>query len=308
MAAFSYVALVTPAEGRAVHMAIGEGVILIGALLGNTLNAAFVDNLGLDKVAYISAAISILPCLVIVLLVVDSASVKSLNEKWKWTEILGLTNLLSAFRCILKKRPGQGRKLLILTFILYAGPFVSSIGFSSNAFLYFTKERGMTLSDYSTFLVFEEAMKGLGGGIVLFLLAKFVEMEFFNLLIISCAIEILGYVSISLPFYPVCVWVGAIFFIGHSIVLALVRSLQAELCDKNELGMMFAFDSIYMVTINNFASIGFHAMYSASFQVWPEMTFAVCALILILSMVVIIFVSILKDRHDSITCQDTNNK
>ena len=308
MAGFSYVALVTPPDKHPVYMAFFEATILVGVLLGNTLNAAIVDTLGLDVMAYISAGASILPCLIIIFSVSNTKHLKTSEEKWRWKEILGWRNLLSAFHCILKKRPGIGRLLLILTFLMYAGSFISSIGFSTTSFLYFTKQKGMTVTLYSSFLIYEEAMKGLGGSFILLAISMCKKpVDYFHLLITGYVFDISAFIIMSLPFYPVGAWIGCAMFVGHTITRAQVRALQAQLCDRDELGKMFAFDSIYQVIVNNAVSIGYRAVYSATLEVWPECSFSLCALVLLMSMVVAVFVSFLKQRHELLLKDDSNN-
>lgn len=300
MASLSFVAHTIPTEKHPVHMAICEGTLLIGLLLGNTLNGALVSSLGLDTITYINFGLSVLPCFIIVLGVVDTTVTRPPSQEWKWTEILGWKNLSSAFRCILKKREGKGRVLLILTFLLYAGPYIAAKGFSSISFLYATKDNGMPMAIYSIFFAYHEAMKGFGGGIVLYITSKWFNIDFFHLMIISTAVQAFGFISMTSLYYPVNIWLGATLFGGYTLVQAQVRCLQAKLCEQNEVGKIFAFDSIFQALMHNAADIAFHSIYGATFQIWSRLCFAISTLILIFTMLLEIAASILKDKHDLI--------
>ena len=54
MASYSYIATISPENKRALRIAMLEGIMLVGNLIGSTLCGVIADNLGLYVNAYIS--------------------------------------------------------------------------------------------------------------------------------------------------------------------------------------------------------------------------------------------------------------
>lgn len=300
MASYSYISIISPDEKRGLMIALFGGAMLIGTLIGTSLCGVIADNLGLDANAYASAGISVLPCIVTVFGISQSKGNSqdgAASPSWKWKDAFGFQNLSSAFRCIVRPRPGRGRILLILTFVINAGPLMANTGFGATTFLYLVKHRGWTLTEYSVYNSVYEAVAGVGTAVILYSSWKYIKIDFFNLMISGCASGVFGYILMSIPVIPANFYISSALNIGVPTVNVLVKVLQIRLCGKDEYARLFAFDAIYNILTANSVTIAYKSLYSATLPVWPEAFLALNALVILITMIVVCFHAVIHDHH-----------
>lgn len=303
MSGFSYVAFITPPSKQSFAMAMSEGTLLVGVLIGNSINGVLADRLGVANMAYISAGISVTPGLITFFFMADErkeSTSRLTGGGWRWRDVIGFSNIISSIKCVFKRRKGRGRILLLLTFVIYAGPYFSTMGYGSASFLYYAKEQGFTISQYSVLNGYRDGMKGIGGAAILYSLQRWLKPECFNLMIGANAVLTVGYLVMSISALPASAWMGATLHTSQTLMTSLLRALQTSLCDKDEYGRMFAFDALFQVVTNQVVAIGFKSVYAATVVVWPEFFFVLCAIILILTMIVVTVEAIIKDSHDKL--------
>ena len=296
MAMLSYVGLVTSQEKRAFYMAIAEGVLLFGVLIGQTINGFIIDDLGLDTMAYITAAVSVLPVIVASVFVTDATSTR---HRYTWRDVITLSHMFDAFKTIYRKREGHKRKLLSLCFVMYSLPFVSVCTYMAGSFLYFVKERGITMSEYSIFNGYSSALKSFGGPLVVYLLKRFINPDQFHFAM-GCAVsQIFGFTLMSIDIIPDSMWIGVTFIMTQTAYFALIRNLQTTICDKNEYGQLFAFDAILQCVLQSVVGILAKEVYTASLSFWPGLFLALCAFFYLCGMMVTIAVAYYHDKDKS---------
>lgn len=282
MSAFSYVALITPEEKRPFHMAISEGTLLFGVLIGTTINGFIIDDFGLDKLAYITAGITVLPLIITVLFVTD---VTSTNHSYTWRDIIGISHILDAFKTVYKKRPGYSRLLLNLSFVMYCFVFLAIQVLMAGSFLYFVKQRGLTYSQYSIFNGYTSAMKSIGGPLVVYIIKRFFKPDDFHFAI-GCATSMaIGYTVMSINSIPYSMWIGGTFWLTQTSLFAIIRTTQTTICSKDELGKLFAFDAILQCVLSQTTTIAGKVIYTWSLSFWPGLFLAICAFLIVCSMI-----------------------
>ena len=296
MAEFSYIALVTTPETRTFYMAIAEGTFLLGILIGNTINGFVIDHLGLDTLAYATAGVSVLPAIVILLLVTD---VQGSSCQTSWRDIINIKQFFGPFRTVYKKRIGFQRALLNWSFVMYSFPFVSLQIFQSASFLYFVKERGLTMSQYSLFTGLISAMKSFGGPLVVYLVKRLIRPDQFSFAIGCIISQIVAYTIMSIDAIPASMWIGAVLLLTQTSFFALVRALQTRICLKDEPGQLFAFDAIILCIMSGITAIVAKVVYTATLSFWPGLFLALCALLYICAMLVTIVVAYYHDTDST---------
>ena len=300
MASYSYIATISPENKRALRIAMLEGIMLVGTLIGSTLCGVIADNLGLYVNAYISASLSILPCVVTVFGITQTkrdTEKEGHSTSWSWRNALGFRNLSSAFRCLAKRRPGRGRILLILSFFINAGPLFTTTGLGATTFLYLVKHRSWTLTEFSTYNGVTDAVAGVGAALILFTSWKYIKPDFFHLTISCCAFGVLAYTIMSIPGLPANFWIGGVLSVGVATLMALIKAFQTRLCGQDDFGKIFAFDAIYNILTTNAVVILFKSIYSATLPVWPEFFLVLNAAVLLITMIVIGVVAVIYDHH-----------
>ena len=285
MSSFSYVALITPKSKISVAMSICEGTVLIGILLSNLMSGPVIDATNLSTLAYISAGIAILPLIIVSIFMTDATSISTVQYTWR--DVIGVGHLLDAFRCIFKKRDKHSRLLLNLAFAAYTLVFIAVNGSMSDNFLYFVKERGMSLTEYSIFYSILSACKGLGGPAILWLINRFINPHKNNILIGACASIAIGFIILSIESIPYNAWIACIFFCTQTIFFGEIRSFQTSLCDKDELGKLFAYDALIQMTIGTVSTVTFKMLYSATVAVWAGMYLLLCGVFCFIDMIVV---------------------
>ena len=285
MSSFSYVALITPKDKTAVAMAICEGTILVGMLLGNVLNGPIIDRTSLPTLTYINSGFALLPLVIVAIFVTDVTSHSTVQYTWR--NVIGLSHLLDAFKCVFKKREGNSRLLLNLSFVAYSLTYVGSAGLAANSFFYFVKEKGMTMTEYSVFTGTSSVLEGVTGPGILLLVRRFSKPHRNNISILACASVALGYMFLSLTPIPHIEWLGLLFLSGKLVFYAEIRLLQTKLCNKEELGRMFAYDALIQLLLGAGAAVLIKLLYSATLQIWSGMFLAVFSLLMVFAMVVV---------------------
>lgn len=293
----SYLGLITSLETRAIYMAVAEGTVLVGSLVGTLANGFIIDNYGLDTLTYITAGISVLP--LIIALVFFTDVVNPSNQSTTWRDVVGFSHVTNVFRTVYRKRPGYQRMLLNLSFVMYALPIMTVNCSIAGSFLYFIKERGLTMSEYSTFDGYRSAVKSFGGPLLVFLLKRFLNPDQFNFAI-GCAIsQVIGYTIMSIAAIPKSMWIGATFLLTETSYFGLVRALQTWICSDHEFGSFFAFDGILQCFLNNVISILTKEIYSESLLFWPGMFLAICAFFHVCSMIVTSVIAYFYDKDQN---------
>lgn len=294
MASFSYIAYVTPPEKRTVNMAIAEGSLLIGALIGQTANGFIIDDFGLDTLAYITAAVCVLPMLIGLVFMTEAMTI---TGKTNLKDAIGVRNLLSAFQTLYKRRAGYSRMLLNTSFVLYAFPMVAYHSSMAGGFLYFVKERGLTMSEFSIFNGYVTALKGVGGPLIVLLIKKYFKPDEYDFAMACAVSSAIGYTVISIDTIPGSMWIGGAFLMFQAAFFAVVRVIQTQHCSNVEFGKLFAFDAIMQIALTQLSSTLVKQVYASSFHVWPGLFLALCAFWHICSMAVLAIVRYYSSKH-----------
>ena len=288
MAEFSYIALITPLESRAFHMAVAEGTMGVGFLIGTAINGVIIDNMGLDTLAYLTACVAVIPFFLALVFVRD---VLHTTDPPNWREVVGFSHVLDAFKTIYKKREGYNRVLLNLSFVLYAFPFVGMLIFTSGSFLYFVKELGFSMTEYSIFNSVRVGVICLGSPLLIHIIRRIRKVEDLDFAMGCNILLSLGTIIMSQPSIPASLWIGGIISFPQGAMYALIRAIQTKICGKDELGRLFAFDAIMQCVLTTSVSIGGKFLYTESLAFWPSMFIAISAFMLVCSMIVIIIMS-----------------
>lgn len=300
MAEFSYVALITSMESRAFHMAVAEGTLGFGMLIGNTINGFIIDDLGLDALAYMTAGIAVLPLILSMVFMRDVVHTSG-RVTPSWRDVVGFDHVLDAFKTVYKKREGYNRLLLNLSFVLYSFPFIANIIFASGAFLYFVKEVGFSMSEFSVFNGIRVASVCFGGPILILIVKKIKKVGDLDFAMGCTVVLALAMIIMSQPGIPYGLWVGCILSFPQGCMYALVRTIQTKICGRDELGRLFAFDAIMQCVLTTAMAIGAKVVYTESLIFWPSLFIALCGFMMLCAMIVIVVMSLLRNLHDSMS-------
>ena len=299
VAIFSYLTLITPVEQRTLHLTMVEGSIGLGVLIGVSLNGVIIDDLGLDTLTYITVLIAIPPLLIAILFVRNATQARrSPSTTYQiCSQVLSLRSVTDALSTITKKRKGFKRCLLSLTFVLYFFPLSGEETFESVSFLYFVKELGFTMTEYSVFNAGKISIICFGGPLVIILVKRFLNPDDLTFALGSCAVTATAFIIMSQPEITGSIWFGGIFLITQVPFSALVKTIQTKLCEEDELGKLFAFVAIMQSVISTVFGVVGKLFYTTSLSVWPSSFIAFTALMYVAAMIIICIMSYVHDRH-----------
>jgi len=288
MTSFSYCGLVARVDNRSLVMGLCEASILVGVFIGNLITGPIIDSIGLPSMAYINAGISLLPLPVLILLT-DVTTEANLSNNWR--NVVKLAHILDAFKCVFKKREGSKRLRLNLVFVSYTCIFMASAGASGNSFLYLVKSKGFSLTLYSVFNSYSAILKTISCPLILYVCKRFIKPQEHTIGLVAISCAAIGYIIVPIDILPYSVWIGVTFFSLDLLAYAVIRSIQLSCCEKNELGLIFAYDAIIQSTFGLTGSIGIKALYSATLTTWNGMYLAICALLTIISLSAFVWLS-----------------
>lgn len=287
MASLSYVALITSKDSQGITLAICEGTMLIGVLLGNLINGPIVDATSLSTLAYINAALTLLPVLIVSVFLTDVLPSRGVQRSWK--DILGVPHLLDAVKCVFKKRQGHNRLKIHICLAALLCLFMAAHGFTNVSFLYFVKQRQMSMTEYSIFTGMLSALKSIVGPGALTLLKKGFSLDERDIGMFSLAAGTLGYTVMSIDSIPYSAWIGGILLCPEIIFFGIIYSFQIDSCDDDEFGQLFAYNGITKFLLGTVGLAAYQSLYSATLLVWPAAFLAVSAMLSIISMIMFTF-------------------
>lgn len=292
MVTLSYTALISPEDSKASYIAIVEATGWAGELLGFVANGLIVHYFGINQTAYVTSAVSFLSVMITLVFVTN---VNHNTRTVKWRDVLSFSHILDAFKTLSKKRSGYKRLLLNLTVVMYTLPTIVMNCYCGGSFLYFVKHRGFSLTNYSLFGGYLDALKCFAGPLLVYGIRKLINPNQFHFAMGCAAMQVIGFTIMSIDWIPNSLWIGAIFLLTECSFFALVHSVQAKLCSEEELTQFFAVDFIIQCVLNCVVYVGAKEVYSASLSFWPGLFLAVCAFIYVLTMVV---TSVVAHYHD----------
>lgn len=293
MSAFGYVTKAVRPENRYFHFALTEGSLLIGILAGNLLNGPIIDNFGLDVMVYICVAACGLVVFIVCFFFVD---IRQPSSNFSWKETLRMKYAFDFLKCVFKRRPGHSRMILQLCFVTYTVVYICVLGYHSLGFLYFVKEVGLTLTQYS---IYSGVVLALQAAVspFLMLLAKKLGMDLMTAGQIAAVLLAVGFTVMSLGKSLVLIWIGGMFLTVQTVVFAVARNAQTKLVEKDELGKLFSYDALVQAIMKTAAIFSFNSLYAWSLPFWPQLFIALGALLSVICLIILSII-ILLQRHD----------
>lgn len=294
LASNSYIARVSEPRVRHILLSINEGSMTAGMMIGNLINGPVIEKLGLDVMAYTNAGICVLTAAVVAMLVKPI----EYEHPVGWREALKPSHLIDTFLCVLKRRKNHGRLFIQLIYVIIAVAMFASPAFSSLAFLYLTKDIGISLISYSVFTSVDHGSKAVCSTFIL-LVVKWMGWDLMNTAVMALAAGVVGYIVMSLTPSMVVIWIGMIMCSITIAAFPILRSQLVSLCDADEVGRIYTYDAILHNVFKNLGSIFFNFMYGATVDVWPGMYLAMSAFLTCVSLVVMATFSLLKVKYGS---------
>jgi len=286
MSCYSYITLISSNEKMSFNMVVLEASTEMGFLIGVLASGPLADHFGLDTLSYINVGVSITPIIVLFL------AVKEIHDSQAiaWIDAIGVKYMLDSAKCVFKKRPSYNRLLIHLCYLTnFIGCF-SVIGYGANSFLYFTKQLGMSLTQFSLFSAVIEVAIGFGGPAIIFLNNKVFKLDNISFGVLSCAVLALAYIIMSINSIPGGIWIGAALLSFQITIYGIIRSFQVKFVDENEIGKLFAYDGMLKVLFNLVSKMVFKEMYSFSVVVYPSLFLVVCGGLYIFAMLTLILI------------------
>lgn len=300
MATYSYITRISTPEIMAVTMAVLECSVELGILAGILISGPLADTFGLDSLAYINVGLAFIPVILVMTFVKEIPR----ENKAAWRDVVGVRHIFDAIVCVFKARPRYSRLRINLCFVCTYSLSIAAAGYAAVSYLYFVKEEGMTMTQLSVFTAFLMFVKGVGGPVILGLAKRFLHVALPTMATVSCGVLVCGYAIMSINSIPYSIWIGGTLLMFQSVVLALVRSFQVTLVEKDEVGKLFAYDGIVQVVFSLATMMFFKELYSATLLFWPGLFLAFCAFLNIISMLVIVVIFKISPR----TNEDAENR
>jgi len=286
MSCYSYITLISSNEKMSFNMVVLEAATDVGILVGLLASGPLFDLVGLDTLSYINVGVSITPVVVLCL------TVKEIHDSQaiKWRDAIGVKYMLDSTKCVVKKRPSYNRLLIHLCYLTNFICCFSVTGFWANSFLYFTKQLGMSLTQYSVFSAAIQIAVSFGGPAIIFLNNKVFKLDDIMFGVLSCAVLALADIIMSIHAIPGGIWIGATLLSFQITIYGIIRSFQVKFVDENEIGKLFAYDGMLKVLFNLVSRMVFKEMYSLSVAVYPSLFLIICGTLYFCAMLTLILI------------------
>lgn len=289
MSAFSYISAASRPTSRHIYLGLGEASLTVGVFIASLTNGPIIDNWGLDVLSYINVGFSAVTVAVVIILVPEIY--KETAHQYGWKEVLKPHHILDSFKCIFRPRPGKDRFLLNASLTIYTSTFITVQAYTSLNFLYFAKEEGMTLTNFSIFNSVVYASKVLGP--LILWIGKKLKFNMFDVAVFCLTSYTAGYILLSMNGgVSYLQWIGVLLMSGQLGVFAVLRDFQVSIVDKDENGKLFAYDSMIQILCSTVMALAINSLYGWSVTFWPELTFSVCGLIGVFALAMLSFLII----------------
>ena len=284
LACSAYLTDVSTQEERTTRFAFLDGLWPFAYYLGNYLAGlvksqfGFIGNFGLGTL------VSGLNVLYISLVVKESRSIKdgiimtgprieSNNDqdeprKKGLKALFNLSNVKDGFKILLKKRPNNGRMILILAMTMLQLNIFVSARRSSAMYLYFRKKFQIQMADYASFF----STFGFTGSILVFIGTPYLTQRFKDTTIICtkffCSIIfdlMMAYVANMTQLYYGILIAG--FSFGAS---SINKSLLSKLIDPLDVGKLFAINGAIQALVPFLSSPTFAFIYKTTVASMPH--------------------------------------
>lgn len=295
MSGYSYVVLAATEDSRAFHMALAEGSIVIGMVLSSLVSGPVIETIGLNWAIYINTGLNValLPIIIFGLREIP----KDMAETFKFKDILTFDNIKDAVKCVFKARPGRNRLLIHLNIAAYCCAYFGVTGAGAISFLFYVKEVGLTVTQYSYYNTVSLVLRAFGAPALL-RLSKALKIDSFNVAVIATGVVVIGYTIQSLSLDLGFIFVGAALLSFQAVIYAVVRATLASIVAKDELGKIFAYDAILLVVLTSLCTAFFNYLYDWSLPFWPSMHLAMAAVMFLASLSVFIVMALIKIHQD----------
>lgn len=284
MSGFSYISLASKPGDRAFFLAVGESINILGTIIGNIISGPIIDNFGLDVMVYINVGTCILAALIVVVFVKDINKPGAATFKWK--DLFRVDQVADVFRTVYKKRSNYSRLVMHMCYLIYASVYALIVGASSLGFLYFVKEVGLSMTQYSILNAVSTFLKSVTCPAVLYAAKRFNFNQLTGSLFSAVAL-VFSFISLSLGPQIYFILTFAILSSGFLITFAVMRSIQSNIAARHEFGKIFTFDSLIQVSLNTGVTILFNFIYMHSLSFWPQLFAAFLAFICIFTLALI---------------------
>ena len=287
-------------------MAVLEGAGAAGCLIG-LLGGGFIEShFGLPITAFVSVGIALAPIMCTAIFTVelsprvDNSAVSdgSAGTNVSVLRRVGVTRMLDAIQCVFKKRDCSKRIRLNLCYVANAATSMAANGLVVNSFLYFHKQYGLPIENYTIYFSYIMGTVAVGGPLLLKAMTTCMRQSSAVHGMLSAAVLVVGYAIMSVEVIPHCLWIGGALLAFQSVVYASVRSFAVQLVRADEIGKIFAYDAMLQVILQLTSSILFKWIYSLTVEVWAGFFVAFCGFLCSLSAASLLVVSRLsKSQH-----------
>jgi len=296
MSVFSYNAAITPVKQRAVVLAVTEASMNVGFLVANFINGPILTAFGEsgNTVLFMVGFGGVLIGCLVVPFVRDLP--KNDGYPVKWSEIFGCKAVLDSALCVFKKRPGQQRLLIHLSFGAFFCIFFGTVSYMTGLFMFLVKEVGFSFDKYSMYSGYSTGARTLIGPLILYILKNCVKIDGMHIAMISTVTTVMGLACIASGVEEL-LWIGGTLFCCSTVVYAILRSYQSQLVPANELAQLFAYEALLQISFSIIGGIFFRAFYVWTLPIWPGAFAALGALLSIISLLFIVILTLVRESE-----------
>ncbi|XP_066988657.1 lysosomal proton-coupled steroid conjugate and bile acid symporter SLC46A3-like isoform X2 [Macrobrachium rosenbergii] len=284
MAAYSYIADKSDTHTRTKRLAVVRGIWLLGTPAGTTAGTLIYDAGGYSWVTGFCTVLYILCFIYSAIIVKDNENPREVNRGTaKQRPLYSPMNVVDLFRTCFRKRQGKGR--LYITALLCMMLFCTSTVIQSTVYLWGLRVLNWDIQSYSIFSVTNDISQAL---MMLFLTPAFLYFRLHDCSLgaITAVLVFTRLLAMGMTTEPSQWWVPYLFILVPDEFLSVaIRSLLSKICEKDEIGRIFAMLAVLEVFWPIVDSAIFTSVYGATIEFYPSFEHLVGAAFALLGIV-----------------------
>ncbi|XP_066988656.1 proton-coupled folate transporter-like isoform X1 [Macrobrachium rosenbergii] len=283
MAAYSYVADKSETQARTKRLAVMRAFWLLGTPAGTAAGTLIYDAGGYSWVFGFNAALYAACFVYSVIVVKDTDTSKEADaELPEQRSLCSPKNVVDLFRACLRKRGGRGR---LHVFLLVAMMLAFFCTFTHSLYLWALRVLNWDIDSYTVYKVANDLSHVL---MILCLTPVFTCLRLHDCSVggITATLVFSRLLALGMTTSPSDWWVPFLFvFIPSDLISIAIRSQLSKICEKDEIGRIFAMLAVLEVFWPIVDSAIFTSVYGATIEFYPSFEHLVGAAFALLGIV-----------------------
>jgi len=298
MATMSYISLVTSTKNMTLHLSLVEGLLQLAIMAASFVSGPIVaasDEYGLAIVYVLAAGLNFFAFLDVTFRLRQPPLPAPADKHDSLVKIIW-DSLKEYFRVVFRPRPFWQRTCLQLIAAVFTLTAFAVGSTQDLLFLFFTKEIGKTLTDYTMYSGLTHCIGFFGNTVGLWLLMRVFRFNERDVIVAGVTVTTTAYAFISYSRNDYIYYSSIILQIFRSLPHVGCRAYMAKHVAASEVAAALGYLATLQSITPLFASAAFNSLYPLTLSWWPGFLFVAAAFLCLLCVPILTGIAVLENK------------